>query len=70
MSADGIRAREVEDWLYAGDLTWQLGPGASCGVAKHIQGLDAKNAVAIVHWAAIFDKVSALLRAEAGGRYH
>lgn len=62
-----MRTKEAEGWIYAGELTAQLGEHAACVVGHHIQRLSGSDDdEAMFAWVAIFNKVAVLLRGPGG----
>lgn len=70
-SARSSQQSEVAAWIYAGDLTAQLGPHAACVVGQHIRRLSASDDdEATREWVAIFNKVAILLHGGRDGTLH
>lgn len=65
------RTQDAAGWIYAGELTAQLGAHAACVVGEHIRRLSGSDDnEATCEWSAIFDKVAVLLRAGNEGPLH
>jgi hypothetical protein len=70
-ASDEIRTKDAADWIYAGELTAQLGAHAACVVGQHIQRLsEARDFAAMDHWRTVFAKVAVLLFAQAEQPLH
>lgn len=66
-----MQTKEAAGWIYAGELTAQLGAHAACVVGQHIRGLSTSDDhEATCDWIAIFHKVAVLLRAGDEGQLH